>query len=848
MVPKTEVRAIAKNQMGVGFAFGGFDAGLTKVAAKISGAFGTVVGSVSGMKDRVTKSFSAVATAAVNLKNALPENLTTSLEGQFVSMSKAAHAQAFQLGYSAKAMDGFSQQASSLGYSLNTSAEAAGKVIFAWDRGADVLKAIGVDSKETALKLQEVSGLDMGQFVLQLQSAKKSLGLTDDQLKRLTNSTVAWGQQSGDVNKALAGMQDQFSHLKDRAHAFGRTLSGEELTDWAEKTNQAKQLMMALGSSTDDAEEGAKGLADTLLKQGKNMGQMFAGTSNDLTEFQTSFAVAGVDIKKQFTLMKGGPVGFIQGMADMVEESRKAGKLTDQSMNFVKRQLEQGLGDPKLADQIFNVFQKGGGAVADLIKKLPKASEDVGTLAKAAYKTGLTFSDLMQRQKDQFMMSLRATALVTETVEVNGKKIQKQIPIQQQYLNQAKKGFADMQTRLTELSKDKGPLGTVARKLRDIQIIGAAGLLPDSVRGYFPVLETLGKEFGPVLAGLGQMMPLLAALASPVVIVAAAIGGLVFWFMSARKEGDSFSQTIGRMKGQAMDFLGGLESFIVGKFPEYTETIHTVFKGIKFGIGIVMDAVALAGTGLKLIFDFIESALKGQTHFWADFGETVHDIWHFGIIEPIKLWFVNLWLDIKKGASDAFSGVTDLIVGQVAAWGKILNDDIEMLTAPFRAIDGWVDKLFRHSIDTDMKESFTAATQYADKFSKNMSSSLTAASVPVAALTGNVSVNPTGSVSSKFPPPMRPAPSVSSSDRDASLVAAVNSPQWYARYEQVFMARMASLEAAVSGRTPSPQGGRTSVGANPGASAPGRRGLPSDLGTSKYFAVDKSGMPTKVGE
>lgn len=830
-------------QNNAGFAWGGKDAGLTKVAGKVAGAFGLIAGAASGLNERLSKGFGELKTRVSTLKDALPENLTTSYEAQLVAAEKTGYAQAAQMGYSTELMGKFSSAATNLGIALNTSTESAGKAVFAWDRGSDVLKTVGIDSKETALKVQEVFGVDSSKFVFTLQEMQKSLGMDDAAIKRLTDSTVAWGQQSGDVNKALGSMQGQVDHLQKRAHAFGKTLEGGELADWAENANQAKQLMFALTGNADKAESAVNALNDQFLEQGRNMGKMFAGTSDDITDWQKHFAIAGADIGQQFDVMKQGPLGFIKGMSSMVKKAGGFANMTGDQMNFIKRQLEEALG-PDVADQIFTVFSKGDNAVEDMIKNLPKATEDIGQLAKAAYKTGRTTADWLQLYKDQFTTTLRGSRMVEGMITKNGKTYKGLIPVAQKYLQDSKKGFKELSASLLKLSKDDGPLGQVAGKIMDIQILGAAGLLPESMRAYVPVLEELNKQFGPILMGLGQMFPLLTALASPVVLVVAAFAGLVFWFMSAQKQGDKFSDTLTTMKGQALGVFGLIEDYLVKKFPQYATTIQTVFTGLKMGIGLVMDAVSLAGTGLGLIFDFIESALNGQTHFWADLGETINNIWRYEIVGPIKNYFADLWFSIKKTASDTFTELQNLVQVAVDFWVKILNDAIDDLIAPFKAIDGWVDKLFRHSISSDMKDDFDVAQKHAEKFSRNMSSTLTTATAPMAGVTGNVSIGPNGNATTKLPPPLRPAPVVSASDRDASLISAVHQPNWYARYEQVFLARMAALEAAIrSGVGDGPQGGRTT-----GMRRPGAKGgnLPKDAGLNKLTGQDPlTGAPTE---
>jgi hypothetical protein len=811
--------------MGVGFAFGGRDSGLTKIATKAAGALGALTGAAAGLNARFNasmKPLEELKNRFLAFKNALPENLTTSYEAQLVAADKAGRQLGANLGYSTKEMGRFSREATSLSIGLNRSTEEAGKAIYAWERGADVLKMVGIDSKETALKVQDVFGVDMSKFVFTLKEMQSSLGMDNAAIKRLTDSTLAWGQQSGDVNKALSGMQEQVNSLQKRAHAFGRTLSGGELAEWAESSNQAKQLLFALGNNAEKAESTVQALNEQFLETGRNMGKMFAGTASDLTDWQKHFAIAGVDISGQFDLMRQGPLGFIKGMSTMVQKAGGFANMTEEQMNFIKRQMEEALG-PEVADQLFNVFKQGDSAVSDMIAKLPKATEDMGKLAKAGFRTGRTLAESMELARNQFVAVLRS-----------GQE-------EQEYLKAAQKGYRDAGKQIKAFAAEKGPLGLLTNKFIQLHKFGFAGLVPDKFRAQFLVFETLGKEFGPILMGLGQMLPLLSALASPIVLVVAAFAGLVFWFKSAQKEGDSFSDTVTTMTAQANMFFNNMEGWLGERFPKHVKTIHLVMEGVRVGFQFIADATTLAVEGFSALFDFVEASLNGEVNSLTDFGDTVRNIWKYEIVEPIKLYFKNLWLDIKTEAKNVWDGLTESVKVAVDFWGKILKDSIATMVAPFEAIDKWVDKLFRNSIDTDMKETFAIAGRHADKFAANMSSSMTTATAPLSALTGNVSVSPGGGVT-RLPPPIRPPPTVRAEDREAALLNAVNSPHWYSRYEQLFNQRIGAVEQLLrANAAQTAQGGRTAPPPPKKPKGGGRR--PPDMGLHKTVQGDFTGHP-----
>lgn len=853
--------------------------------------------------------------------------LTTSFEAQIVAANKAGHATAANLGYSTKAMGKFSAQATNLGISLNIGTEEAGKAIYAWEQGAEQLKMVGIDSASTAAKVEQIFKVDPSKFIWTLKEMNQTMGMSDAAVKAVTDSTLAWGQQSADVSKAMGTMQQQVDALSQRAHAFGKTLKGDELAEWAVSANQAKQLMYALTNNADKAEKAVDQLSQQALESGKNMGKMFAGTSDDLTQWQQSLAVAGVDIDEQFKLMRKGPLGFIQGLSGMVKKAGGFSKMTGEQMNFIKKQMEQALGEDT-ATEMFKIFEQGDEAVENMIKTLPKATEDMGKLAKAAFKTGRTLQDEFDLAESSFVARIRAQSTVGQT-----------------FVKDTQVAFKDWGDTLINISKKGGPLGMVTNKLIEMHQIGALALIPQALRPMAGVFGTIVKEVGPLVGIMGSLGFRLSMLASPITLVVLGVAALVGWFMSARKEGKktlSFTETLQKMWKQTGEFFSktlpkylmkgfeylsqagawlakvvppllkkfgafiqknypvvvealkrtfeqfftvalpwlkanvppllaklaalikeyapvvvkslikaydwlytelasgvvwvlgklweylpeiistvgalakgalgvlkemvlgifdGVRQYLVEKFPELAGPINAFFGGLKMyyeaifaGANFLIDTIVSGWTQLwDYVTGIFDGSIKDQLSVWEMMGLFVGE-W----IADIKFYFVNLWLDVKQGAVDMWEGLKSAAKSAVDWMGELLSGAVDAFTAPFKAIDEWADKLFRHSIDTDMQKTFQSAGKYADKFSTDMSKSMGAAMAPLSSVAPSVSFSTgTGAAPKPLPPSARPKPSMGASEREAALVSAVNNPAWYARYEQVFTNQMAALMRTV---------------------------------------------------
>jgi phage-related protein len=881
---------MAKNMMGVGIAYTGQDSGWTKAATQAAESVGYLVGAFKGIKDSIVKPLTAVKDRISSLVSALPENLTTSYEAQLVEANKSGRALAAQLGYGSKQMGAFSAQAFSLGRSLNLSTEEAGKAIFAWDRGSDVLKSIGIDSAETAAKVQRVFGLDMSQFVMQLKSAKKTMGLTDEQLKRITDSTLAWGQQSGDVNKALSGMAGQFDHLKEKAHSLGKTLSSEELTQFAESSNKAKQLLMAMGSTAEDAEASVGSMQTTFMAADKNMGGMFAGVTSNLTEFQEEFAILGVNIGDQFDLMKQGPAGFIQGLSTATKRAGGWAKMTDDQQSFIKQRLLKGIGDPKLATQIFNVFEQGGDALDAMVAKLPKATEDIGKLAKAADRTGYTLAQRMEMAREEFTAGLRSTIKDTMGWVKTKKGWQMQMmSADAAFLGANKKGLDEYGAKLKGMAAQDGPIGMFGQALIKVQKYGAAGLVPPEWAGEFEIFKKLGADFGPVLTGLSQMLPLLTLLVSPVGLLLAAFAGLAFWFMSVRKEGDSFGDTLGRMGGQALEFLtvdlpaylgkgfdwvvanivplvepafDALAKFLFTDLPPMLSkafgfAFNWLFKTLLPWLGPkVQNLVSGLGQLLaKYLPVAIKALLNGVDWLFTELPLLIiAKLVEYApsILEAIKNVAVG-GLDLLKGAVlGIFEGIRQYLVEKFPEAAKTITTVFEGIKTVVMAVFDGVKAQVVYIIGI-AKDLFGFVGEAIDFWSKKLGKaapkSLVPAGVGVPAVppssgtilsgfsTPTTSGSPTPAKKA-LPSPLKPAPAVSVKDRDASLVAAIHAPNWYSRYEQVFTARMQALEMAVATGA-GPKGGNIARGKP-------KSGAASNIGTNGKLGADMAGSPSKA--
>jgi len=942
---------LSLNSLGLGFSFGAKDTGMKKQVSdqtKHLTLMGQAVETLNKILsiNRLQTFISSISLSTLsNIADGIAgiaekgRNLTTSFEATMTASAKTGYAMAANLGYSGKALGKFSAEATNLSISLNTSVETAGKAAYAWAQGKDELKLVGITSAATAAKVSEVFGLDPSKLVFQLKEMKKSLGLTDDELKSVVDSTMALGQQTGDVSKVMQSLPGQIESMREQAHSLGKTLSGKQVAQYAVSTNEAAQLLYSLTNNAESAEKAARDLGSQMIGAGKDFASMFAGTKTELPEFFQSLAIAGVDVDKQFELMKSGPTGMIQGLAEMVDAAKKQGKDIGPIMNFAKKHMEAALGKD-VANQLAGTFEAGGDALADMLKKLPKASGSLGSVAEAAHKTGRTLAEQMDLQESMFVARLRTTSTAGAS-----------------FVKDTGAAYKDWGDKLLKISKGGGPLALITNKMIEMHQVGAMALIPKTLRPMAGVFGTMAKESAPLIGMLGSLGFRLGMLASPITIVIAAFALLAYWFVSVQKKGEHWTKTVARMGEQAGEFFSktlpkylklGLTKIsefgsylakvvppLVMKFAKYLQKSYPkvvaalkhsfemffavvvpwlgvaipklmasmgafirkwapkavkflleayvwVYKEIANGLvwlgkkfweylPTILDTLSSLVTGAaNLARDLIVGLLDGIRDYlmetFPEYADTISNVFQFlsdfvsdtaKIIGEIFAFVVDSWKTVIKFINDEianggetfkafgrvvsemFWGLWDDVKSVFAKIGELITAAVEIWAAPFKMIDGWADKLFRHSIDTEMNVSFDKASKHAESFSKDMSKSLTTATAPL----GGVAPSAGAGGAKPLPPSIR-KPMVSAGDTQASLVNAVNMPAWYARYEALFNARMSALEAAVSGGGGAPKGGRASL---PSVGRKSSSGGGGDDGMAHLTGISGQGMPTKGG-
>ena len=512
------------NGNGVGFQFFSKDSGLGKYIKKITTGFGKFKHSFDDAADdtldkspRITEGIGLIEKALGKLDAILAQNklqtwiasfslarlhdisegiqniaegmnLSTGLEDTMVANAKATKALGENFGYTGAAAQKFSSQASSLAYGMNVSTENASKATYAMDTWGKALRAVGIDSKQTAIKVQEVFGVDINEFGNQLTTLQKEFKFTDKELNNVVGGMQHYGQQIGDVKGALAQLPKTIEMIRKRSHALGKTLDSSTLADYAAQQQEVAAGFYALTSDSKVAQDAAEKITEALINSDKNLGEMFAGTSEDLLAQTQSLGIAVGDIDKTFAMMQKGPAGFVKALAGMTAQMGGTAKMSAQQSNFIHQNLEKALG-PEAAQQVWNFFENADEATLKTMASVKGATADLGKLGKEGFSTGLTLKDSFERAKDAFIMNFRA---ISRKEAVN-------------FVAETSAEFKKFSKGLTEVAADGGPMGAIVSKFSEMHQIGALALLPKTLRPMATVFGSMLKEATPLIGALGAL-------------------------------------------------------------------------------------------------------------------------------------------------------------------------------------------------------------------------------------------------------------------------------------------------------------------------------------------------------
>ena len=484
-----------KASQGLGFAFEGEDDGLNRQLSTTVKGFRSLEDMMPGM----AKTFQSVGEGAGQLKERfqgaygnLKElttggTLTTGLEGQIVSLNKDLRKMGVNAGLSGKKLSDFKSKSMGMSLGMKISAEEAGDAVKGWMGASSELKAVGIDSAQTLAKFANVSGMSASETVSYLKDLRKEFQFTDEDLKTVTQASMAMGQATGDVSGAMKDQAKTLELLRQKARGFGQELPTKELAKFAAGNAKLATMFYSVSGNADEAREAANSFSTTVLKARTDWLGSFAGMGGGFEGMFQEVGMSVGDIGVAMDSMKQGPEEFMQTMAKMVQSAKKNGKDIARPLAFMQAHMDKAF-DPATSAKMTALFRNATDESLASMAATDKATDSLGEYAKKGFTAGWTLDESFTRAKETLDMSFRSIgrSAATNLVKNSGKS------------------FKEFSNDLKGMAAKGGPIGTVITKFSEMSSIGALALLPEKLRPMGALFGTMSEKMGPVISQLGS--------------------------------------------------------------------------------------------------------------------------------------------------------------------------------------------------------------------------------------------------------------------------------------------------------------------------------------------------------
>ena len=708
------------------------------------------------------------------------QHMTTDFEAQMVAFNKQSLSLGANMGKTGGNLKQFESQASSMAYTLNGSVDEAGRAIRAFTNSGTELKDWGITSAATMAKVSSVTGVSADVFMEAAQAAK-GLGLTDKDLKGFGGAIVEAGQQLGDMQEALGSMPALMKQMQEKSALAGKALKGQDLKNYATDVLAMAAALKQSKTITNPKEAMgfAQSLGESLIDAQRKMQGLFAGTETEMPQLASKLGVATGSIVDSFELLKKGPAEFMQGIKGMIDKSKAAGRYSAESANFLRAQVEAAVGKDQ-ADMIMRYSENATDATQKTIDAVKNSTKSLGDLGDA-YRTGLTYTQLYERQQ----------VSLTQTFRNLGKTTQKEV------LEATGKGLKDFGSLLQKTVSDGGPMGMFVERLASVNKVGIMASLPKAWRGNAAVLGTVFTQ-----------------LAHPIDMVGAALAALMKWFNSLKKMGMTTKEAVTTIASDLKKSLGNAVDWI-------DKNVMTAVSDAIHGALNVLHSIDWPAA-LKSVLESIKSVFVGSDSDSLsgmlgdiDWSKELKDFWQT---------LGDLWTTLKPYLQEVQKNLVDFVENEIvpqlsAAWDGFVDyikessptakKWIEGISSAFDAVNkviGYV-KIGIESLITVFKATMTVLNPLLGSLSSAFDiykgiRGLFGDDAPTGAATKPNDISPLTPVG---PRPVRGNTVGDTTAQDASLekhLEATNAPDWYTQDFKPLFQNVAKQLAGLLGDLP----------------------------------------------
>lgn len=435
--------------------------------------------------------------------------LTTSFEATAQAASVASRKVIAATGIFGKELTDATAKAAGLSMGMKVSEQTAGNAVATMKQFGGELKAFGIDSIETGVKLEDGLGVPIRDLGFNVKKMRDGLHLSDKDLAEVAGSFTATGEAIHDMVHPLQNMPALLELAQRRSNLLAQGMSSIGGKDSIKSMNKAIQSLFILTGDAKGAQEGAVALEQKMVESMENFRNMFAGTSTDLDAFLINTSVVTGDVKNAFKAAEQGPDAFIKEFSGVIAKLKKDGKKTSDILQFFGGQMSEALG-PDLANTLITALASADEAKVHTMKGLKDMGKGLGEVAKESWRSSMTMQesfDLMMGAAESRFRAIGRAAAVT-------------------FVHDTGKAFDKFNNSAERLVKEGGPLGMMVEKMSQISSLGAKALLPEALRPMAQIFSHMAPMVFQAVTAFSALVPVLMTLGGPAGILIALVATL----------------------------------------------------------------------------------------------------------------------------------------------------------------------------------------------------------------------------------------------------------------------------------------------------------------------------------
>lgn len=590
---------MALNFLGLGFNFGSQDKGLADSIKSTSSGIADIgkgilqASAASAKMAFKPPNFGPALSSAQSLASDM-KLTTTGIEAFGVASNKVTSAGLAGLNLTNKQLRNAQKQIASGSLDMNIGAEGMTQSFVALKQaGVDIEKVGFTGGLKEFQKFVEVTGVDATKFAGSIGRLTNQMGFQEKEAGDLVKATAAIGKKFNIGREAVQGMAETVELLNDNSNLLPQNWGKERTAEFVKGATKFAGALTSVGLTSDEAMAASRGLTTALLNSETGLSNLYSGVTKEMPDMALVMTKHLGNAGDAFKALQEDPAAFMQNMGGLVDEVRNMPDMTPDSLNMFRAEMEKTFGKGTMAMFTKQGMGKMGPAMEEASKPIEGQGEILQTLAKH-YKDGRTAADRFALAQDR---------LVTRMKTIDG------VMSDQEYLKKYKKNTNLLYDSLNKTAKKGGPIGKMTTMLIEMRTKGIGGALASHSK-YGMALAELSNQFAPIITALPGLAAGFAALANPVTLVAAAIGGLYFAFKDLEKGDKSIIRPwLNRLQKEIPNIIAGVkEAFtkalsVVGKVIEYV-VANIPWQKVGEVLGQVLEGAA------KVALFLFETSLK----------------------------------------------------------------------------------------------------------------------------------------------------------------------------------------------------------------------------------------------